>query len=108
VKNINQQQLEQLKQKGESFYIYISAPNCGVCEVLKPKLEAFMKRNFPLLDAFQSNSGVDASLAAQLGLFTNPSFVAFIAGQEVVRRSRSIGLDELDVSLGRYYQMYFE
>ena len=108
MKDINQQKLEQLKEKGESFYIYISAPKCGVCEVLKPKLEAFMKENFPLLKAFHSNSGVDASLAAQLGLFTNPSFVAFVGGQEVVRRSRTISLDELDASLGRYYQMYFE
>ena len=45
------------KGEGKSFYIYFSAPNCGVCEALRPKLQEFMSEKFPLLNAFCSDIG---------------------------------------------------
>ncbi|RKE03869.1 thioredoxin [Marinifilum flexuosum] len=101
-------ELQSLKDKRESFYIYFSAPNCGVCEVLKPKLEELFQNNFDKLKAYHVNTAMQPDIAAQEGLYTNPSLLVFMDGQEVLKRSRAIGLDEVYDSLNRYYKMFFQ
>jgi thiol-disulfide isomerase/thioredoxin len=100
-------ELQSLKDKQESFYIYFLAPNCGVCEVLQPKLEELFQNKFPKLKAFHVNTALQPDVAAQEGLYTNPSLLVFIDGQEVLRRSRTIGLGEVHEALNRYYKMFF-
>ncbi|NOU60265.1 thioredoxin family protein [Marinifilum caeruleilacunae] len=105
IENLNE--LLRLKQENESFYIYFSAPGCGVCEVLRPKLGEMFQNKFPKLKGFHIDTALQPEIAAQEGLFTNPSLLVFIDGQEVLRRSRAIGLDEVYDALNRYYEMYF-
>ena len=100
-------ELNKLKDKGESFYIYFSASNCGVCEVLQPKIKELFQKEFPRLKAFQVDTSKQPEIAAQEGLFTNPSLLVFMNGQEVLRRSRTIGIEEILDSLRRYYEMIF-
>ena len=100
-------ELNKLKDKGESFYIYFSAPNCGVCEVLQPKIKELFRKEFSKLKAFHVDTSKQPEIAAQEGLFTNPSLLVFMNGQEVLRRSRTIGIDEISESLRRYYEMIF-
>ncbi|GAB7088328.1 thioredoxin family protein [Marinifilum fragile] len=100
-------ELQSLKNERESFYIYFSAPNCGVCKALQPKLEDLFQTNFAKLKAYHVDTALQPDIAAQEGLYTNPSLLVFIDGQEVLRRSRTIGLDEVNESLNRYYKMFF-
>lgn len=100
-------ELKHLKENRESFYIYFSAPNCGVCEALQPKIQELFQKEFPKLKVYQVDTGKQPEIAAQEGLFTNPSLLVFMDGQEVLRRSRTIGIDEISESLGRYYEMIF-
>lgn len=100
--------LEKLKEDRASFYIYFSAPNCGVCHVLAPKLKALMEEKFPKLEQFNVNNAIQPEIAAQLSLFTNPSLLVFLDGKEFLRRSRVIGLGEVEEELKRPYQLYFE
>ena len=108
MKSMDLQKLHVLKEKRESFYIYFSAPGCGVCGALQPKLTAFMKEKFPKLKAYEINTSEQADVPAQLGLYTNPSLLVFLDGNEILRRSRAIGLDEVERSITRYYHMFFE
>lgn len=98
---------QDLKDKQESFFIYFSAPNCGVCEILKPKIEEMFSKQFPKLIAYYINTANQPELAAQSGLYTNPSLLVFMNGQEVLRRSRAIGIDEVERFLERYYNMLY-
>ncbi|MGQ1908488.1 thioredoxin family protein [Marinifilum sp. RC60d5] len=99
---------QDLKDKQESFFIYFSAPNCGVCQILRPKIEEMFIKQFPKLIAYHVDTANQPELAAQSGLYTNPSLLVFMNGQEVLRRSRAIGVDEVESSLERYYNMLFD
>ncbi len=100
-------EIEKLKEEGVSFCIYFSSTNCGVCQVLKPKLIKMMADNYSHIQAYQVDAAVHPEIAAQLGFYTNPSFIVYLNGQEYIRRSRSISLQELDESLERPYKLLF-
>ncbi|RUT73585.1 thioredoxin family protein [Ancylomarina longa] len=105
---IKLEHLKQLQDNKQSFYIYFSAPACSVCEALQPKLIKLMKEEFPKLQAFPVNTSQTPEIAAQLGLYTNPSLLVFMEGNEVLRRSRVISLKEVTTQLERYYQLLFK
>jgi thioredoxin-like negative regulator of GroEL len=96
-----------LKSQKKSFYIYFSAPGCSVCEVLHPKLLAMFNDEFPKLQEFNVNTKEQPDIAAQERLLTNPSLLVYIDGQEVIRRSKVISIDEVSESLKRYYSLFF-
>jgi len=100
-------EIEKLKEEQASFCIYFSSPNCGVCQVLKPKIMNMMKADYPKIQIHQVDTAIHPDIAAQLGFYTNPSFVVFLNGQELLRRSRSISLQEIDESLSRPYGLMF-
>ncbi len=101
-------QIENLKKEQKSFVIYFSAPNCGVCSALKPKIIALFQQEFPKLDFYNINTAEYPDVAAQLGFFTNPSLLVYIHGQEVLRRSRTISLIDITDVLKRYYNILEE
>lgn len=97
-----------LKEEQKSFYIYFSAPNCGVCEALKPKIRGLMETTFPMLQAYEVDTQKHPEIASQLRLFTNPSLLVFFEGQEFLRNSRTISICELEKDLHRPYSMIFQ
>lgn len=105
VQSLNE--IKKLKEEEKSFFVYFSSPNCGVCQVLKPKLMRMLADRYPKIKACQVDTGVHPDIAAQLGFYTNPSFIVYLNGQEYIRRSRSISLQELDESLERPYNLIF-
>ena len=107
MEKLNLEKLQEVKNNQKSFFVYFSAPNCGVCEVLKPKIMEMFQLRFSKLEAYHVNTAIQPEIAAQLGLYTNPSLLVFMNGQEVLRRSRAIGVDEVEDSLRRYYEMLF-
>jgi len=100
--------LEIVKEKRESFYIYFSSPSCGVCQVLFPKLKALLNKQYPKLKAFEVNTSEQPEIAAQLGIYTNPALLVFLDGKEFLRRSRAIGLHEVEEEIKRAYCLLFE
>lgn len=101
-------ELEILKGKRESFYIYFSAPSCAVCEVLSPKISQMMQAKFPKLKAFYSDTSLQPEIAAQLGIYTNPALLVYLDGKEVLRKSRAFGLNEVEEEITRSYNLLFE
>jgi thioredoxin 1 len=106
--NLSLSKLEVLKDKRESFYIYFSAPSCGVCQVLSPKISSMMQKEFPLLQAFHIDTSRHPEIAAQLGLYTNPSLLVYLDGKEFIRRSRSIGVTQVEEDIKRTYNLLFK
>ena len=100
-------EIEKMKEDEVSFFVYFSSPSCGVCQVLKPKLIHMMMDKYPKIQTCQVDTAIHPDIAAQLGFYTNPSFIIYLNGQEYIRRSRSISLQELDESLERPYKLMF-
>lgn len=106
--NLSLPRFEKLKEERESFYIYFSASSCGVCQVLEPKIRDMMQDNFPKLKAFYIDSSKQPEIGAQLGFYTNPSLLVYLDGKEFLRRSRSIGITQLEEDIKRTYDLLFE
>ncbi len=71
-------EIEKLKEEESSFFVYFSSPNCGVCQVLKPKLMCMLTDKYPKIIACQVDTATHPDIAAQLGFYTNPSFIVYL------------------------------
>ncbi len=107
IMNLSLFELEILKEKRESFYIYFSAPSCGVCQILSPKISSMMQKEFPILKAFHVDSSLQPEIGAQLGLYTNPGLLVFLDGKEFLRRSRAISVTQVEEEIRRVYNLLF-
>ena len=96
-----------LQESSASFFLYISAPNCGVCQALRPKVMEMMRNQFPQLQPFYVETHKNPEIAAQLGIYTNPSLVIFLQGKEFIRQSRVISLVQIQEKLKRPYSLVF-
>lgn len=87
--------------------LYFSAPNCAVCDVLKPKLIAMLTRRFPRIGIGEVDCSQLPSLAAGYSVFTVPSLVVFTEGKESLRKMRSFGIAALASELERPYSLFY-
>jgi thioredoxin 1 len=88
--------------------VYFSTPDCNVCKVLKPKFKELLNDEFPKISFAYVNVSDVKELAAQKSVFTVPTIVFFFDGNESLRKSRNINLNELKVELERPYSFLFE
>ncbi len=86
---------------------YFSTDACNVCKVLKPKVEELVLTQFPNIKLAYIKSDKLPEVAAQNSVFTAPTILIFFEGREYIRKSRAIGIDELQQEIGRIYTMIF-
>lgn len=88
--------------------LYFSAPGCGVCSVLKPRLQALFAGRFPQLEWLEVDSAARPELAAQAQVFTIPTLVVYLDGREALRRARHFSPAEVEEALERPYGFLFD
>lgn len=99
---------EFLKLKDESAMLaYFSTDACNVCKVLKPKVQELVKNEFPKIKLAYIKSDVLPEVAAQNRVFAAPTILVFFDGREYIRKSRNIGIGELQQEIDRPYSMIF-
>jgi thioredoxin 1 len=86
---------------------YFSTSACNVCKVLKPKLEDLLDHDFPAIQPFFVDTEKYPLTAARYNIFTVPTLLVFFEGQETIRRSRFIHLEELRLDMRRLYDILF-
>lgn len=90
------QMLEQMKQQDQAV-AYISSPDCGVCNVIKPKVKALAEQlAIPL---FEFNVREYPQLASEFEVLTVPAVILFAKGKEYHRQARFIQMGELEKAL---------
>ena len=94
--------------KEGAVLLYVSAPNCSVCDALKPKVEALFGERFPKVRLFEANVAKVPELAGRFNIFSAPAILIFFDGQEFVREGRNVSLELLAQRLGKIYDVYFE
>jgi thiol-disulfide isomerase/thioredoxin len=96
------------KLKAEpALLAYFSTDACNVCKVLKPKVDELIQNKFPLIKLAYIKSNEQPEIAAQHSVFTAPTLLLFFDGREYIRKSRNIGLGELEQEIQRLYSMMF-
>jgi thioredoxin-like negative regulator of GroEL len=99
---------EFLKLKEEpALLAYFSTNACNVCKVLKPKVAELVQSEFPNMKLAYIPSDVLPDVAAQNQVFAAPTILIFFEGREYIRKSRSIGISELQREIDRPYSMVF-
>lgn len=86
---------------------YFSTETCSVCKVLKPKVEELILTKFPNIKLAYIKSDEQPEIAAQHSVFTAPTLLVFFDGREYIRKSRNIGISELEQEIARLYSMLF-
>jgi len=100
IENINKTIHENL-----AVMIYFSAPTCGVCHALKPKLLTALNENFPLFKVESVDISIDEQIAPHFGVFAIPTVLIFLDGKEFVRKSRNMSIDEVMREIERPYKI---
>ncbi len=101
------EQLEELKQKEDAVLVYFSHEKCNVCKVLKPKVAQMLEQKFPKVKMVYADTVNSPEIAGQNSVFAVPTIVTFMGGREYIRKSRNIGIRELEEAIERPYGMMF-
>ncbi len=86
---------------------YFSHEQCNVCKVLKPKIFELLKDNYPEIGMYYVNIHERPEISGQQSIFAVPTIVAYMDGQEIIRKSRNIGLAELEHDIEKPYSLFF-
>jgi thiol-disulfide isomerase/thioredoxin len=99
--------IEKLINNNEMVLIYFGSESCGVCGVMKPKVEEILK-NYPSIKNIEVNVEKSKKIAALYNIFTIPGILVYIEGKEIIREVRHISLQDINSKIERYYNMLFE
>jgi thioredoxin 1 len=101
------EEILEILEKNKSVLLYFGATNCGVCEVLKPKIEQEVSRNFSKIKQIYINSTKDFELSSYFNIFTAPTILVFFEKKEFKRYGRNISLNIFNDEINRLYEMVF-
>lgn len=87
--------------------VYFSAPNCGVCHALKPKVEALFSREFPAIKFIHVEIDTSPGISGEYSVFSAPTLLVFFEGKEFLRKVRLMSIQELQDIIERPYNLLF-
>ncbi len=108
-KTINSlENLENIIQETNAVLVYFSTISCNVGEALEPKVHQLLKTDFPKMDFYKIDMNFSPEIAAKHSAFVEPTILVFFEGKETIRKSRNIGIHELQSAIMRPYKLIFE
>lgn len=87
--------------------LYFAGANCGVCQVLEPKVQAMLSSGFPRIAFARVAADSATELAAQQSVFAIPTLILFFDGRESFRYVRNFSLAEVERDIARPYGIFF-
>lgn len=94
--------------ESDAVLLYISAPNCSVCDVLRPKIDAFFAKRYPKVARIQANIADTPELGAAFHILSAPAILLFFEGKEFLREGRNVSLQQMAQKVDKIYNLYFE
>lgn len=92
----------------EAILLYFSGENCGVCQVLQPKIAEGFTQNFPKIKQLFISATHFPEISAAFGVFTVPTVLVYFDQKETRRESRHISVDRLLQNMQRTYGLFFD
>ncbi len=109
IKTINSlEHLENILQETPAVLLYFSTISCSVGEALEPKVQELLNADFPKIDVYKVDMNFSPEIAAKFSAFVEPTILVFFEGKETIRKSRNIGIHELQSAILRPYKLIFE
>jgi thiol-disulfide isomerase/thioredoxin len=88
--------------------LYFGGADCGVCQVMEPKVWALLDEEFPKIACARIATEQAAELAAQQSVFAVPTLIIFFDGRETFRYARNFSIAEVTRDIARPYSLFFE
>jgi thioredoxin-like negative regulator of GroEL len=85
--------------------IYFSAPTCNVCHALKPKLLDAIETNFKDFEIISIDISETPDISAHFNVFAIPTVLIYLDGQEFLRKSRHMSINEVITQIERPYNI---
>lgn len=101
-------EIHEIIEKQRAILIYFSAPHCNVCKVLKPKVAELIREKYPEIELFYVNIEDAPIVSGQFRIFSIPTILIYFEGKEYLRKSRNVGIQELENDLKKPYSILFE
>lgn len=98
--------LEKLIKDNEMVLIYFSSASCGVCGVIKPKVEELLNE-YTEVKGVQIDVEKSTKISAAYNIFTIPAIIVFIQGKETIREARYINIQDINNKIARYYNLLY-
>ena len=87
---------------------YFSTISCVVGEAFEPKVKNLLFNKFPKIKFYNIDLNLAPDVAAHYSAFVEPTILVFFDGKETIRKSRSIGIYELEEAIKRPYELIFD
>ena len=109
IKTLNSlEHLEKILQETSVVLVYFSTNSCNVGEALEPKVHELLNTDFPKIAFYKVDMNFSPEIAAKYSAFVEPTILVFFEGKETIRKSRNIGIYELQSAILRPYKLIFE
>jgi len=102
------EELEEILKSEIAVMLYFNTISCNVGESLEPKVKNLIKNNFPKISFYTVDINFSPKIAAKCSAFVEPTIIVFFEGKETIRKSRNIGIYELQEAINRPYKLIFE
>ncbi len=100
------EQLETILQEDSQFHLlYMTQPDCGVCDVVRPRVEEMLSRH-PEINGYYIDLSSDPKIGGQYSVFTVPALLLFRDRRELFREARYIVLDVIEPQLERIVENF--
>ncbi|NPA82174.1 MAG: thioredoxin family protein [Epsilonproteobacteria bacterium] len=101
------QEVENFIENNPAALLYISAPSCNVCDILKERIENVLGERFPKMKMAEANVAEIPELSAKFNVFSAPTFMIYFDKKEFAREGRNVGLYPLSEKLEKIYNLFF-
>ncbi len=101
-------QAELNKSKAGAAFLLFGGRDCGVCQTLKPRIEAMLTEEFPDLEGYYIDCHDSGSvICAQERVFSLPLVQVWFDGQKFAEFVRVFSIGQLREAIARPYQVAF-
>lgn len=100
--------IDEYISSGDPVLIYFSGEDCSVCQVLKPKIEEEISKNFPKIKLIEVKADLYKEIASNFSVFSIPTMLVFFDSKEFFRRGRNISVSQFVNELKRPYTLFMD
>lgn len=94
--------------KAGAAFLLFGGQHCGVCQTLKPRIEAMLEEEFPELNGYYIDChGSGSVICAQERVFSLPLVQVWFDGQKFAEFGRVFSMGQLREAIARPYQVAF-
>lgn len=90
-------------EKNDLAFLYITMPNCSVCQGLQPQMEEMFTK-YPKIATRTIDASEVKEIAGKFNIFTAPVLLLFVEGKEYIREARIVHTEAFEEKVSRIYE----